>query len=82
MFAYKTHIDENGRIVIPAKIRKAANLAIGQSIILNVENTEVKISAYSEKLKDIQGLVQPYTKGKGSLVDQLTKLRAEELANE
>lgn len=82
MQAYKTSIGENGRIIIPAKIRKEANLSTGQSVIINVENGEVKISSYNTKLKNIQKLVKSYTENKGSLVDKLIDLRKEELANE
>lgn len=82
MLAYKTSIGVNGRIIIPAKIRKEANLSAGQSVIINVENGEVKISSYNAKLKNIQQLVKSYTETKGSLVDKLADLRKEELANE
>jgi AbrB family looped-hinge helix DNA binding protein len=82
MFAYKTSIGENGRIIIPAKIRKEANLAIGQGVIINVDNGEIKISSYNARLKNIQILVKSYTKDKGSLVDKLSELRNEDLANE
>lgn len=82
MFAHKTSIDDNGRIVIPAKIRKAANLSIGQSIVINVENDEVKITPYNAKLRNIQNIVQSYTKNKESLVDKLMEMRKEDLNNE
>lgn len=82
MLAYKTSIGENGRVLIPAKIRKTANLLIGQSVVINVENGEVKISSYNARLKNIQKLVKSYTENKGSLVDELTDMRKEELTNE
>lgn len=81
MVSYKTNIDGNGRIVIPAKIRKAGNLSIGQSIVINVENDEVKIIPYNLKLKNIQNIVQHYTKNKDSLVYKLARMRREELNN-
>lgn len=78
MVAYKTSIGKNGTIVIPAKMRKEANLAVGQGIIINVQNGELKISSYNAKLKNIQEIVKSYTHDKGSLVDKLFELRKEE----
>jgi AbrB family looped-hinge helix DNA binding protein len=77
MFAYKTSIGENGRIIIPAKIRKEVGLAIGQGVIINVDHGEIKISSYHARLKNIQAVVKSYTKGKLSLVEKLSELRNE-----
>jgi bifunctional DNA-binding transcriptional regulator/antitoxin component of YhaV-PrlF toxin-antitoxin module len=82
MLAYKTNIGENGRIIIPAKMRKDANLVVGQGIIINLQNGELKISSYNAKLKSIQETVKSYTKDKGSLVDKLYELRKEDQNNE
>ncbi len=82
MFAYKTNIGENGRIIIPAKMRKEANLTVGQGIIINLQNGELKISSYEAKLKNIQATVKSYTHNKGSLVDKLFELRKEDQNNE
>jgi bifunctional DNA-binding transcriptional regulator/antitoxin component of YhaV-PrlF toxin-antitoxin module len=82
MFTYKTCIGEGGRVIIPAKIRKTANLSIGQGIIIQVENGEVKISSYHARLKNIQAIVKSYTEDKGSLVDKLLELRKEEQDHE
>ena len=82
MFAYKTNIGENGRIIIPAKMRKEANLTVGQGIIINLQNGELKISSYEAKLKNIQETVKSYTHNKGSLVDKLFELRKEDQNNE
>lgn len=82
MFVYKTIIGENGRIIIPAKIRKEANLKVGQDIIMNVQNGEVKISSYTSQITNIQETVRQYTQGKISLVDKLFELRKEDFDNE
>ncbi len=82
MLAYKTLIKENGRIIIPVKLRKAANLSVGQRVILNIQNGEVKISSYDAKLKNIQETVKSYTKNNISLVDKLLEFRHEEKAYE
>lgn len=82
MLAYKTSIGENGRIIIPAKIRKEANLTVGQGIIIDLQNGELKISSYNARLKSIQETVKSYTHDKGSLVDKLLELRKEDQNNE
>ena len=82
MPAYKTSIGENGRIIIPARIRKEANLSVGQGIIINLQNGELKISSYHTQLKNIQETVKSYTQNKGSLVDKLFELRKEDKTHE
>ena len=82
MLAYKTSIGENGRIIIPARIRKEANLSVGQGIIINLQNGELKISSYHTQLKNIQETVKSYTQNKGSLVDKLFELRKEDKTHE
>lgn len=82
MLSYKTTIGESGRIIIPAKIRKEANLSVGQGIVINVQDGELKISSYHAKLKSIQETVKNYTQGKGSLVDELLALRNEDKTHE
>lgn len=82
MLAYKTSIGVNGRIIIPARIRKEANLTVGQGIIIDLQNGELKISSYNAKLKKIQETVKSYTQDKGSLIDKLFKLRKEDQNNE
>ncbi len=82
MLTYKTSIGENGRIIIPSKMRKEANLTVGQEIIINLQNGELKISSYNTKLKSIQEAVKRYTKDKGSLVEKLVELRKEEQSND
>lgn len=82
MLAYKTSIGENGRIIIPAKMRKGANLTVGQGIIINLQNGELKISSYDARLKSIQEIVKGYTQDKGSLVNKLFGLRKEDQNNE
>ena len=82
MLAYKTSIGENGRIIIPARIRKEANLTVGQGVIINLQNGELKISSYHTQLKNIQETVKSYTQNKGSLVDKLFELRKEDRTHE
>jgi len=82
MLGYKSSIGENGRIIIPAKIRKEANLSVGQGIIINVQNGELKISSYNARLKNIQETVKSYTNDKGSLVEKLYELRQEDKNDE
>ena len=82
MLAYKTNIGESGRIIIPARIRKEANLSVGQGIVINVQDGELKISSYHAKLKNIQKTVKNYTQDKGSLVDKLIELRNEDKSHE
>lgn len=82
MLTYKTNIGESGRIIIPAKLRKEANLSVGQGIVIDVQDGELKISSYHAKLRNIQETVKSYTQEKGSLVEKLFELRKEDETHE
>jgi len=77
-----TKIAEGGRLVIPAEIRRALGLEIGDEVIVRVEDGELRILTRGEAVKRAQDLVRRHVKGNRSLVDELSAERRAEAGRE
>lgn len=80
MKAYRSKLDENGRIVLPESCRKELHLLPGDELVLHVENDQLHISSLKQSISKAQELVMKYSKKK-SLVRGLKKLRKEDINN-
>jgi len=75
-------IGEKGRIVIPAAMREALGIAVGDSVVFRVKDDELRISTIRGRIRraqrNVRHLVPP-----GTLVsDQLSAERREAAKNE
>ncbi len=66
-----TRINENGRVVIPAPFRRALGIRSGETIVLRIENDELRITTLRQRLAKAQQLVRAHVPRKTSLVDEL-----------
>lgn len=82
MKSIKAKIAEGGRIVIPAEYRKKMNLKPGDSVILLMEDDEIRITTFKQSIKRAQELVRRYIPEGRSLVDELIQERREEAERE
>lgn len=78
----RTKITEGGRIVIPAKLRQALGIEIGENVTLSIKDNALQITTQKEALRRIQALVRKHVPKGVSLVDELIEDRREEAANE
>jgi AbrB family looped-hinge helix DNA binding protein len=75
-------ITKGGRLVIPAYIRKALQLADGSSVILTLEEgVGFRAIPVRESVRRAQALCQPYLAG-GSLAEELIRERRDEARRE
>ena len=81
MNEYRTTINENGRIIIPAILRKQLHLQPGEELVIRVENEELHIFSIQHALKKAQGLVRKYSKNK-NLVNELKSMRKDDSRHE
>jgi AbrB family looped-hinge helix DNA binding protein len=81
MNEYRTTINENGRIIIPAILRKQLHLQPGEELVIRVENEELHIFSMQHALKKAQGLVRKYAKNK-NLVKELKSMRKDDSHHE
>jgi AbrB family looped-hinge helix DNA binding protein len=72
-----TRINENGRVVIPASFRRALGIRSGDTVVLRIENDELRITTLRQRLAKAQQLVTKYVPPATSLVDELIAERRE-----
>ncbi|MDO8578581.1 MAG: AbrB/MazE/SpoVT family DNA-binding domain-containing protein [Dehalococcoidales bacterium] len=76
----KTTIREGGRLVIPAKYRKALGIKSGDEVFLTLENGEIRVVSTREAVARAQTLLRRYIPKGRSLSEELIKERREEAA--
>jgi AbrB family looped-hinge helix DNA binding protein len=74
----KSHIDKNGRILIPYLFRKSLHLEPGEEVVLYQEGTELKIRTFKDSLARARQIVKQYNKNDLDLVSMLLEERREE----
>ncbi|MGB7201799.1 MAG: AbrB/MazE/SpoVT family DNA-binding domain-containing protein [Pyrinomonadaceae bacterium] len=78
----KTKVNEGGRIVIPAKMRKALGIEVGKNVTLTLKNDLLEITTREKAFKRIEEMMKPHIKQGRSVVDELINERREEAKNE
>jgi antitoxin PrlF len=76
----KTTIREGGRLVIPAKYRKALGLKSGDEVLLTLEDGEIRVVSAREAVVRAQNLLRRYIPKGRSLSEELIKERREEVS--
>ena len=74
---YKVTVGNNGRLVLPYKLREDLHIKSGDQVLL-VLDQELKIIPLKESFKQIQQLVKSYNTNNISLVDSLKTTRTQE----
>ena len=77
----KTIIRENGRLVIPAKYRKALGLKPGDEVLLVLEDNEIRVLSTRQAIARAQAVVRRYIPKGRSLSDELIRERKEEASH-
>lgn len=70
-------INENGRLVIPAAFRRALGIQPGDTVVLRIENNELRMTTLRQRLAKAQQLVRKHVARTTSLVDELIAERRE-----
>jgi AbrB family looped-hinge helix DNA binding protein len=77
-----TQMGKSGRIVVPAKFRRALGLQPGDEVVLLLENGSLRLIPLRQAVTLAQKTVRQYVPQGTSLVDQLIQARREEAAGE
>ena len=75
MHQIKTKLGEGGQIVIPPEFLQALGMEIGDTVILRLENGEVRIFTQKEAIRMAQELVNTYLPEERYLSDELIEER-------
>ena len=78
MQEYHTSISKNGRVVIPAIIRKQLHLEEGEELIIKVDDYGIHMFSLNTAIKRAQALVKQHNPNNTKLTDALFAMRAEE----
>ena len=70
-------LNENGRIVIPAAMRKALKVKPGDELLLHLENGEVHVTTHAQRIRNAQELLRRHVPSGISLADELIRERRE-----
>ncbi len=75
-------IGEKGRIVIPAAMREALGIGVGDSVILTVKDDELRISTIRGRIRRVQERASRYVKPGTLVSDELSAERREAAKHE
>lgn len=67
----EARINGNGRIVIPAVIRKGMGLKLGDSVVMSLEDGVLRIEPSSPKILRIQAELKPFANSASLASDEL-----------
>lgn len=71
MGSRRTALGTGGRIIIPAEYRRALGIRVGDPLILQLEDGELRVLTPRQAIKRAQEILRPYTPRDRSLVDEL-----------
>lgn len=82
MSSRHVRIAPGGRVVIPAEFRRALGVEVGDDMVIELMNGELRLRSFDAALKRVQEIVRRYVPEGVSLADELVRERREEAARE
>jgi AbrB family looped-hinge helix DNA binding protein len=82
MERHAVKVGPGGRIVIPARLREKLGVKPGDTVWLEEDNEQVRISSVRQAIRKAQALVRQYVPEGVSLVDELIAERRAEAERE
>lgn len=78
----RLRLSENGRVVIPAHVRKALGVEAGDEILLEPEESGFRMTTRRQRIEEAQRHLRRYVKPGVSVVDELIAERREAAKHE
>ena len=78
----RVRVNGNGRVVIPASLRRILGINAGDEVVLRVEDDELRITTMKHRIERAKQLVRRHVKPGTSLVDELIAERRKAAKNE
>lgn len=82
MLQAKARLNANGRVVIPAVVRRALDLRPGDQLIMRVEDGELRLSTRRQALARARRMIRAYIPSDEDLTQSLIDDRRAEAARE
>lgn len=67
----QSRINENGRIVIPSSFRKVLGIKPGDTLVMRIENNELRIATLRQRLEWAQKAIRQHVPRSTSLAGEL-----------
>ncbi|OWK34918.1 AbrB/MazE/SpoVT family DNA-binding domain-containing protein [Fimbriiglobus ruber] len=80
--SFHARIADDGRVIIPAPLRKQLGLHPGDTVVLEQDGNALRISGYAHVIKEVQAAFAPYHVPGRSEVDELIAERRAEAFRE
>ncbi len=78
----RVQVGEKGRVVIPAEIREALGIKIGDTVEMHLENYEIRVSTRRARIRRAQEWARRVIPPGVSLADELSAERREAAKHE
>lgn len=78
----RLRVSENGRVVIPASFRKALGIEVGDEIVLELKQDELRITTQQKRIQRARERARKYIPKGVSLSKELLAERREAAKNE
>jgi AbrB family looped-hinge helix DNA binding protein len=82
MLQARTKLNANGRVVIPAAVRKALDLRPGDELIMRIEDGELRLSTRRQALARARRMIRRYVPSDEDLTQSLIDDRRKEAERE
>jgi AbrB family looped-hinge helix DNA binding protein len=79
---FRTQLKKGGRLVIPARLRKALQIEAGDEVVLRLEKGSLRLIPLHQVVSLVQEAVHKYIPEGVSLVDELIQARRAEAKRE
>jgi AbrB family looped-hinge helix DNA binding protein len=79
---YKTQITKGGRLIVPARMRRALQIEAGDEVVLRLENGSLRLIPMHQAVNLAQEMVRKYAPKDVSLADELIQARRAEAKSE
>ena len=78
----RVRVSENGRVVIPASFRKALGIEVGDDVVLELKNDELRITTRQQRIQRARERARKYLPKGVSLSKELLAERREAARHE
>jgi AbrB family looped-hinge helix DNA binding protein len=82
VLSQRTRIIEGGKLVIPAAMRRALGIASGDTVLVDVEDGELRVRSLAKAIARAQAIVRRHVPEGDSLADALIADRRNEAARD